>query len=155
MTLKVRRLVTGHDPNGQPVVLVDKEMTNLVSRRPGQLESQIWSTGADFAKDVDDQECELRAADSHIAGGTVFRIVNYAPGVRPAPHRNDWVDYTIVISGEIDMQIGEASEVHLEAGDVVVQRGTMHDWINRGPSIAPLHSFVSAHYRKSDRALST
>lgn len=133
MTLKVRRVVTGHDSKGRPVVLIDKQMGNVVSRRIGQLESQIWSTDADFAKGVDDaQECKLRETDTHIASGTVFRVVNYAPGVKSHPHRNDWIDYTIILSGQIDMQLDETTEIHLKAGDVVVQRGTIHDWINRG-----------------------
>ena len=35
------------------------------------------------------------------------------------------------MSGEIDMEL-EESMVHLRAGDVLVQRGTIHNWINRG-----------------------
>ena len=132
MIFSVRRIVTGLSSQGHPVVLIDKEMDNIVSRRTGQLETQIWSTDADFAKGVDDPEAELREADTHVAAGTVFRVVNYAPGVASFPHRNDWIDYTIVTAGEIDMQLDEATEVHLKAGDVVVQRGTIHNWVNRG-----------------------
>jgi quercetin dioxygenase-like cupin family protein len=138
MIFTVRRIVTGHNSQGRPVVLIDKEMNNIVSRRTGQLESQIWSTDADFAKGVDNGEAELREVDTHIAAGTVFRVVNYAPGVAPFPHRNDWVDYTIVMAGEIDMQLDEATEVHLKAGDVVVQRGTIHNWVNRGTETCTL-----------------
>jgi uncharacterized cupin superfamily protein len=36
-----------------------------------------------------------------------------------------------VISGEIDMLLDD-TEVHLKAGDVLVQRGTSHSWVNRG-----------------------
>ena len=36
------------------------------------------------------------------------------------------------MSGEIDMELEEGEEVHLKAGDVMVQRGTIHNWINRG-----------------------
>jgi quercetin dioxygenase-like cupin family protein len=107
-------------------------MSNIVSRRSGQLESQIWSTDADCARGVDASEAALREADRHIVSGTVLRVVNYAPGVAAFPHRNDWIDYTIVLAGEIDMQLDEATEVHLMAGDIVVQRGTIHNWINRG-----------------------
>jgi quercetin dioxygenase-like cupin family protein len=46
-------------------------------------------------------------------------------------HRTDSIDYAVVISGEIDMQL-VGSEVHLQAGDVLVQRGTVHNWVNRG-----------------------
>ena len=37
------------------------------------------------------------------------------------------------MSGEIDMELETGDITHLKAGDVVVQRGTVHNWINRGP----------------------
>jgi quercetin dioxygenase-like cupin family protein len=46
-------------------------------------------------------------------------------------HRTDSIDYAVVISGELDMEIDE-SVGHLKAGDVLVQRGTIHNWVNRG-----------------------
>jgi quercetin dioxygenase-like cupin family protein len=51
--------------------------------------------------------------------------------VTPRRHRSDSIDYAIILSGTIDMQLDD-EEVHLEAGDVVIQRGTIHNWINRG-----------------------
>ena len=59
------------------------------------------------------------------------RIVEFGPGVSPRNHRTDSIDYAVVMSGEIDMQLDD-SEIHLKAGDVLVQRGTIHNWINRG-----------------------
>ena len=46
-------------------------------------------------------------------------------------HRTRSVDYAVVLSGEIDMLLDD-SEVHLEAGDVLVQRATSHAWVNHG-----------------------
>jgi uncharacterized cupin superfamily protein len=46
-------------------------------------------------------------------------------------HRTKSVDYVMVISGEITMLLDD-SEVHLKAGDVLVQRATVHAWINKG-----------------------
>ena len=46
-------------------------------------------------------------------------------------HRTRTLDYAIVISGEIDMLLDDG-EVHLKAGDVVVQQATNHAWVNRG-----------------------
>ena len=46
-------------------------------------------------------------------------------------HWTKTVDYAMVLAGEIDMLLDE-SEVHLKAGDVVVQQGTNHAWVNRG-----------------------
>ena len=37
----------------------------------------------------------------------------------------------VIVSGEIDMEI-DGAEVHMKEGDVIVQRGTIHNWINRG-----------------------
>jgi mannose-6-phosphate isomerase-like protein (cupin superfamily) len=44
----------------------------------------------------------------------------------------DSIDYAIVLSGEIAMVLDDGVEVHLNAGDVIIQRATIHDWINRG-----------------------
>ena len=35
------------------------------------------------------------------------------------------------MSGEIEMEMDD-SVVYLKAGDVLVQRGTIHNWVNRG-----------------------
>jgi quercetin dioxygenase-like cupin family protein len=48
----------------------------------------------------------------------------------PFMHRTNSVDYAVILSGEITMLLDD-SDVHLTAGDVVVQRGTNHAWSNR------------------------
>jgi quercetin dioxygenase-like cupin family protein len=63
--------------------------------------------------------------------GSVFRVVSFGPGVTPRNHRTDSIDYAVVMSGEIDMEL-DVGSVHLKAGDVLVQRGTIHNWVNRG-----------------------
>ncbi len=51
----------------------------------------------------------------------------------PWMHRTNSLDYAIVLSGEIIMVMDEEKDdVHLKAGDVVIQRGTNHAWANRG-----------------------
>jgi mannose-6-phosphate isomerase-like protein (cupin superfamily) len=35
------------------------------------------------------------------------------------------------MAGEVDMELDDTT-VHLKAGDVLVQRGTIHNWVNRG-----------------------
>jgi quercetin dioxygenase-like cupin family protein len=66
-----------------------------------------------------------------LAGGSVFRLARYEPGVAVRWHRTDSVDYAICLSGEMVMEM-EDGEVTLKPGDVVIQRGTMHNWNNRG-----------------------
>jgi quercetin dioxygenase-like cupin family protein len=58
-------------------------------------------------------------------------MLELAPGLAARNHRTDSIDYIVVISGEIDMELDD-SVVHLKAGDVMVQRGTIHNWVNRG-----------------------
>jgi quercetin dioxygenase-like cupin family protein len=70
-----------------------------------------------------------------LENGTVFRVVRYEPGVTPRRHRTDSVDYAVVISGEIDMEL-DGETVTLKAGDVLVQRGTIHNWVNRSKDVA-------------------
>ncbi|HEX9464420.1 MAG TPA: cupin domain-containing protein, partial [Alphaproteobacteria bacterium] len=95
------------------------------------------------------------------AGGSVFRIVDFPPAgkeveslgsdymsrtighgdghgaskfrppTHPFMHRTNSLDYAIVMAGEIDMKLDD-SEVHLKVGDVIIQQGTNHAWINRG-----------------------
>ena len=72
-----------------------------------------------------------RAVGTTLKNGTVFRVIEFGPGVAPRNHRTDSIDYIVVMSGEIDMEL-EDSVVHLKAGDVLVQRGTIHNCVNRG-----------------------
>jgi quercetin dioxygenase-like cupin family protein len=46
-------------------------------------------------------------------------------------HRTKSIDYAIVLDGEIDMLMDD-TEVHLKAGDVLIQQGTNHAWVNNG-----------------------
>lgn len=51
-------------------------------------------------------------------------------GRHPMMHRTETVDYAVVLSGAITMLLDDA-DVELEAGDIVVQIGTSHAWVNR------------------------
>jgi len=131
MALNVRRVVTGHDANGKAVVAIDEISQNVISRRPNHASCVIWSTG-EFPVDNDgDADNGLRPVGTVDPDGTVFRLVEYGPGVTPRNHRTESVDYAVVLKGEIDMEM-DGTMVHLKPGDVLVQRGTIHNWINRG-----------------------
>jgi quercetin dioxygenase-like cupin family protein len=130
MSYTFRRVVTAHDCDGKAIVAHDRAMSTK-PLRPGAEVAVVWSTKG-FPVDNDDAadggEREVRTSE---VDGTVFRIVHYAPGVSARRHRTDSLDYAIVLSGELDMVL-DGAEVHLRAGDVLVQRGTIHNWINRG-----------------------
>ena len=131
MALQVRRVVTGHDGSGRAVVKIDEVSKNLTSGRPRQMACVVWTTESFPVDNTGDDDAGLRQVGTTLNNGTVFRVVEFAPGVAPRIHRTDSIDYALVMSGEIDMELDD-SVVHLKAGDVLVQRGTIHNWINRG-----------------------
>jgi len=131
MTVQVRRVVTGHDANGRAVIKTDEVSKNITSSRPGATACVIWTTESFPVNNTGDSDEGLRKAGTTLKGGTVFRVIEFAPGVASRNHRTDSIDYAVVVSGEIDMEI-EDSVIHLNAGDVLVQRGTIHNWVNRG-----------------------
>jgi mannose-6-phosphate isomerase-like protein (cupin superfamily) len=129
--LKLRRVVTGHDDQGRAKVLIDEQVKNAFSHRPGAEFSVIWSSDGFPVNNDGDEDPSGKKIGTTIENGTVFRIVSFGPGVAPRNHRTDSVDYAVVMSGEIDMVL-DIGTVHLKAGDVLVQRGTVHNWINNG-----------------------
>lgn len=131
MAVQVRRVVTGHDANGRAVVKIDEVSKNITSSRPGATACVVWTTESFPVNNIGDADAGLRAVGTTLKNGTIFRVIEFAPGVAPRNHRTDSIDYAVVVSGEIDMEI-ENSVVHLNAGDVLVQRGTIHNWVNRG-----------------------
>lgn len=131
MPVQVRRVVTGHDADGRAVVKIDEVSKNVISRRPGQTSCVVWTTKSFPVNNMGDDDQGTRKVGTTLNNGTVFRVVEFAPGVAPRNHRTDSIDYAVVVSGEIDMELDDAV-VHLKPGDVVVQRGTIHNWVNRG-----------------------
>ena len=122
----------------------------------------LWVTGetpADISGPADRAALAMgKIGIAPPAGGTVFRIVDFPPlgpevdtmsndhlhhqigdhapkrGLpprHPYMHRTRTIDYAIVMDGEIDMLLDD-SEIHLKAGDVLIQQGTNHAWVNRG-----------------------
>jgi mannose-6-phosphate isomerase-like protein (cupin superfamily) len=131
MAFQLRRVVTGHDGAGKAIVTIDENSKTAVGRPGGVTACVVW-TSEGFPVDNNGKEDTAgRASGLTLANGTVFRIVEFGPGNSARMHRTDSIDYAVVMSGEIDMELDDSS-VHLKAGDVVVQRGTIHNWLNRG-----------------------
>jgi len=131
MALQIRRVITGHDSSGRAVVKIDEVARNLVSSRPGATACVVWTTEGFPVDNTGEEDAGLRKTGTTLDNGTVFRILELAPGVTPRNHRTDSIDYAVVMSGEVDMELDD-TKVHLKAGDVLVQRGTIHNWVNRG-----------------------
>ena len=155
----MRRVVTGHDRHGKAVVLFDGPPPNVRHRSSGIVSTLVWVTDempANVAGTADRADRDIGVAPP--PSGSILRIVDFPPvaagpavdhatvvremglahgaadGAPPRhafTHRTRSIDYAIVLAGEIDMLLDD-SEVHLEAGDIVVQQGTNHAWVNNG-----------------------
>jgi quercetin dioxygenase-like cupin family protein len=155
----VRRIVTGHDRQGNAVVLFDSlDPHKRVRPETGIVSRTLWTCGRSPA-DISVTQDPV-AEGGGIAppdNGSVLHIVDFPP-LRPAAelpqnymqrnvggtqsgekkdhphpmvHRTRTLDYAIILSGEIDMLL-DSTSVHCKAGDVIIQQGTMHGWVNNG-----------------------
>jgi quercetin dioxygenase-like cupin family protein len=132
MAFRVRRVVTGHDADGKAIATID-DVVEGESRRPGVDAAVIWtSLGFPINNDGAEDEGKREGVATTLPGGTVFRLLALEPGNAPRMHRTDSLDYSVVLQGEIDMELDDGVIVHCKQGDVIVQRGTVHNWLNRG-----------------------
>jgi quercetin dioxygenase-like cupin family protein len=160
MLTPVRRVVTGHDAQGKAIVIIDSDARNQRMRQTGLVSTLLWvtdETPADISGSADRAAREIGVPPP--PNGSILRVVDFPPEsaggavadnaailremgvtgsnapVRHAHmHRTRSVDYAIVLSGEIDMLLDD-SEVHLKAGDILVQQGTNHAWVNNGSTV--------------------
>src|SRR5258705_6736516 len=156
MIWRVRRVLAGHDAQGRSTFIADgiapnvKEMPSF----PGLALTDLWETKGAPASNAGDAD----AADRPIhleppRNGTIVGIVEFPPDANrpkgndgragfkaigaghvqdkhsadPMMHKTSTVDYIIVLKGEI-YAVMEKGEKLLRAGDVLIQRGTMHSW---------------------------
>lgn len=161
MGQSIRRVVTGHDHQGKAIVVSDAAASQFLQResRPGVTLTNLWlSDGTPAEYDGLTETCNGPLVLHPPSRGCVFRTVEFQPedpyalaktdgkaafaemgaahnvveGARhPYMHRTDSLDFAVIVQGEIFMLLDD-DEVHLKAGDVVVQRGTNHAWSNRG-----------------------
>ena len=50
----------------------------------------------------------------------------------PAMHATQTIDYGIILSGEITLELDSGESTTMQAGDCVIQQATKHAWRNRG-----------------------
>lgn len=128
--MKIRRVVTGLNEEGHSIVKWDTEIECKQGGRHGFERADLWATESLPARLTGDDPAMWDMGTS-LANGSVFRIACYQPGVSERWHITDTIDYGIVLSGEMWMELDE-EEVHLKIGDVIIQRSTIHNWANRG-----------------------
>src|SRR5262247_1743982 len=158
MAKAVRRVVTGHLADRRSTVMLDSAAPNVKQRQAGNASTLLWVTDESPADVSDTDRAAREIGVPPPRGGTIFRLAEFPPGVggevrdnetvlrdfgigpdvarghpprHPAIHRTRSLDYVVVLEGEIDLLLDDG-DVRMKAGDVVVQQGTNHAWINRG-----------------------
>lgn len=126
----VQRVVTGHDGRGLAVFRSeDHESPRLI---PGGVAGflLIWTTGTVPADNNDEVDGRLRDAGLTINHGSVIRVVDILPGRESPMHRTNSIDYGIVLTNEIELELDGGEKRTVRAGGIIVQRGTNHLWRN-------------------------
>ncbi len=130
MECEVRRVITGHNDQGRAVFAID-----AVKPRSDERGVLVWTTNTSPANNSDNIDWgnrpELKILSPH---GSLIRLQVIQPGRVGRMHRTNSVDYAIVLEGELDLELDDGARTHLKAGDIVVQRGTMHAWHNPYPN---------------------
>lgn len=162
--MKIRRIVTGRDAQGNSVFVSDADAPRSVAFKhvPGHAVAQVWSTsagdrlphsGADptakagslvprapgtslLVVDFPPDSVMMEPAFDHAAAGA--ELAAALPGLidcfepdSPGMHTTPTIDYGIVLTGEIWLELDDGMEKLVRAGDIVVQNGTRHAWRNR------------------------
>lgn len=129
MTQPFRRIVTGHNDDGMSVIrAVDKLTPSLIDSGDAAFQL-VWATPT-VPVDLNDGSDGVLPAGKTLPGGSVIRIVDMLPGKASPLHRSYSIDYGIVLSGELELELDDGSVTPLAAGDIVVQRATNHLWRN-------------------------
>jgi quercetin dioxygenase-like cupin family protein len=137
----IRRVITGHDGNNVAKVIIDGQASNTKRPRDGVASTLMWCSDqmpADIG--IGDKVEDMGARILGTAppqNGSRFIVMEFAPGVVSEMHRTETIDYIVMLSGEIEMDMDD-STVTLRAGDIMVQRGTNHAWANRSKAPARL-----------------
>ena len=156
MPQRIRRVVTGHDKDGQSIFVMDGKAPNVLemASMPGVALTDLWRTRSSPASNAGNADAATgRIKLEPPAEGTILRIVEFPPdsawrksadakaafasiGAGGAPdhesgdammHATATVDYIIVLKGEI-WAVLDKGEKLLKQGDVLIQRGTNHSW---------------------------
>ncbi|MFT5180894.1 MAG: mannose-6-phosphate isomerase-like protein (cupin superfamily) [Alphaproteobacteria bacterium] len=156
MARTLRRVVTGHNAEGRSIILSDGPPPQTNEPLPQLVLHEIWETGAPADNTAEgDPAIRENAIEPHDPAGNIFRYVELPPDEvwqgadvgeafaqmgsgdahdadagTPGMHETQTTDYAIVLEGEI-WAVMEEGETKLNAGDVLIQRGTNHAWSNR------------------------
>ena len=133
MSFKIRRIVTTHDAQGKAIIGTDTQIESKPGVKDKNVQGAVlWVTNGSPANISDPRDpIEGRIELSPGPGGSILRILELPPNTPALMHRTDTIDYVLMMEGECDMLLDDGKEVHMNQGDIMIQRGTWHGWANR------------------------
>ena len=134
---KIHRYITTHDKDGK-AIFSDKfnDESEMKPNDDGIAFALSYTTkgmpvSMDNDEDLDVYGRYLKdTPDLVVSGGTVLRHVDIPPEMRCTMHRTVSLDYGCVLEGEVECLLDSGEKRLMKRGDVAIQRGTMHQWIN-------------------------
>jgi quercetin dioxygenase-like cupin family protein len=132
MSFCIRQIVTAQDVCGKSVLASD----GAIESTPGKIDKAISAADIWWTRSVpaDVTAHDVRSEPSPgmpTPGGTLLKVLEISPGTKPVMHKTETLDYVIVMDGEVDLLLDDGAEVRMKAGDIMIQRGTVHGWANR------------------------
>jgi quercetin dioxygenase-like cupin family protein len=124
----IRRIVTGHNDQGQAIVAIDDNLKAPILPHGNGVQT-IWSNDT-FPADLSEAGDRAYVPVPIVNNGSIFRIVDVAPNTSGHMHRTTSIDYAILLNGTLVMRLDDGSKTTLRPGDSVVQQGTNHQWEN-------------------------
>jgi len=164
----IRCVVTGQQGDGKSVIVADKEVDPItVSLLPGTQFHRLWGSNSTPTLPTDGTPPDQASyfpppggyrfgfftlgpdseslPDDLDLGAALVELGTKLPGLaeamepdNPGMHTTDTVDLDLVVSGDVWLELDDGEELHLHAGDCVVQNGTRHAWRNRSSEPAVL-----------------
>ncbi|OCB88099.1 hypothetical protein A7U60_g4724 [Sanghuangporus baumii] len=128
----VRRIVTGHTPEGKAIVVDDAPIEQYPFRGSRTIFSDLfWTDAAPAPNDIVFKDLTKDHPNEHCPSeGSSFKVSDIPPGQKSPFHRTVTFDYAVLTHGQLTLILDDDKRVDLRPGDVVIQRGTIHAWHN-------------------------
>jgi quercetin dioxygenase-like cupin family protein len=126
----IRRIVTGHNAGGRAIIKTDDDFPSEPITIGGAEFALVWTTDTVPADNNDETDGRAREAGLTLNQGSVIRIVDFLPGGTSPMHRTNSIDYGIILSGEIELELEDGVKTIAGPHSIIVQRGTNHKWRN-------------------------
>ncbi len=139
MAFNNRRVVTGLDATGKSCVISDARLDQLPVCATDP--TVIWQSDEFPASNAGHADGARAFSIDSFKSSNFWVMFSQAPGKPSAWHATDTLDYVVVLSGRVMLEL-ETGGVELGPGDLIVDRGVTHSWCALGDQPAVMLAVV-------------